>query len=150
MEFLTHTLFHVLQKHFEFMVQGTMPFWQLEGRRCFDSKLEHVCPSFQTPCGKGAGRERERRETLSSLSMILKMTIFQILFHYSEVLTDVRLLGSNPYSVITSVFISSFSPACHTRAYKLKQRGIQQASVCLRSQNGIPGDSFPSTHESQT
>lgn len=98
----------------------------------------------------GGERERERRETLSSLSMILKMTIFQILFHYSEVLTDVRLLGSNPYSVITSVFISSFSPTYHTHSHKLKQRGIQQASVCLRSENGIPGDSFPSTHESKT
>lgn len=100
--------------------------------------------------GRGQGeRVRERRETLSSLSMILKMTIFQILFHYSEVFTDVRLLGSNPYSVITSAFISSFSPTYHTHAHKLKLRGIQQASVCLRSQNGIPGDSFPSTHESK-
>lgn len=63
---------------------------------------------------EGGERERERRETLSSLSMILKMTIFQILFHYSEVFTDARLLGSNPYSVITSAFISSFhQPITH-------------------------------------
>lgn len=107
-----------------------------------------VCPSFQFPCGKGA--ERERRETLSSLSTILKMSIFQILFRYSEVLTDIRFLGSNPYSVIISAFISSFSPTYHTHTHKLKWRGIQQASVYLRSQNGIPGASFLLSHESKT